>query len=437
MNDRMTATDVAIVGGGLAGLTAANYLVRAGLRVTLFEKSQSIGGRATTENRDGYHFNLGPHALYRTGAGAGVLQELGIQFNGGIVGSQGGFAIDHGMKHTLPSGFVSMLTTGLLKLPAKLELARLLAGIAKIETQSILHLTLREWLNKELSHPGARDVVQAFIRLSTYADEPERQSAGAAISQLQLAIAGSIWYLDHGWQTLVDGLRTAAIERGVRIRTEARVTAIDHDQQLWRVRTANDQGCVCSSVIIATNPAEASALLNGNEQEVLSEWAKAAVPVRAACLDVALKALPQPQARFALGIDQPLYFAVHSATAKLAPDGGALIHVAKYLGSQTTDDPKTVEAELERTLDLMQPGWREVLTAQRFLPKMTVTNALVTAAQHGYKHRPGPAVPGVEGLFVAGDWVGDEGQLADASFASARRAAEMITLKSDRQVEAA
>lgn len=34
-----------IVGGGLAGLTAAAYLSKASHRVTLFEKAPSLGGR--------------------------------------------------------------------------------------------------------------------------------------------------------------------------------------------------------------------------------------------------------------------------------------------------------------------------------------------------------------------------------------------------------
>ena len=41
------------------------------------------------------------------------------------------------------------------------------------------------------------------------------------------------------------------------------------------------------------------------------------------CLDVALSSLPDKDALFALGVDRPLYFSVHSAYAKLAPNGGA------------------------------------------------------------------------------------------------------------------
>ncbi|HEX5502261.1 MAG TPA: FAD-dependent oxidoreductase, partial [Thermomicrobiales bacterium] len=61
------AAGVAVVGGGLAGLTAALYLARGGRAVTLFEKAHDLGGRAITEESEGYYFNLGPRALYRRG----------------------------------------------------------------------------------------------------------------------------------------------------------------------------------------------------------------------------------------------------------------------------------------------------------------------------------------------------------------------------------
>ena len=47
-------------------------------------------------------------------------------------------------------------------------------------------------------------LLAALFRLSTYCDDPEQMSAGAAIDQLKLALAGNVWYLDGGWQTLVE-----------------------------------------------------------------------------------------------------------------------------------------------------------------------------------------------------------------------------------------
>jgi hypothetical protein len=73
----------------------------------------------------------------------------------------------------------------------------------------------------------------------------------------------------------------------------------------------------------------------------------------------------------------------------------------------------------------VQPGWRDVVVTRRYLPAMTVTHAVVTAAGGGLPGRPGPALSSLRGCWVAGDWVGPEGMLADASLASARRAAQL------------
>jgi hypothetical protein len=45
---------------------------------------------------------------------------------------------------------------------------------------------------------------------------------------------------------------------------------------------------------------------------------------------------------------------------------------------------------------------------------------LPTASGAGYVGRPGPAVPGLANLYLAGDWIG-EGFLSDATWAAAAR----------------
>jgi len=142
------------------------------------------------------------------------------------------------------------------------------------------------------------------------------------------------------------------------------------------------------------------------------------------CLDVALSSLPDKDALFALGVDRPLYFSVHSAYAKLAPKDGALIHVAKYLGTSIQPKPREDQPELEEFLDLLQPGWRQVLVKKRPLPNMVVSNALVTAAEGGLGGRPDTKI--AENLYIVGDWVGKEGIVSNASVASAKRASQQI-----------
>jgi phytoene dehydrogenase-like protein len=421
MDGKDRGPEVAVVGGGIAGLAAAALAARAGRSVVLFEKGGTVGGRATTQVKQGFHLNQGPHALYRGGAARAVLRELGIVPAGGMPSASAGHAIAGGAKHTLPGGPISLLTSGLLGLPAKIELARFLGGLARVDTGALQATPADRWLAAALRHARARELVAALFRLSTYANDPERLSAGAALDQLRLALAANVLYLDGGWQTLVDGLRAAATAAGVRIASGARVVAVERDSTVRAVRLADGTLTEAGAVVLATDPATAAELAG---DAGLAAGAGALVPVLAACLDVCLASLPRRRSLFALGIDRPLYLSVHSAVAKLAPEGGALVHVARYLPPGAAGGSED-ERELEGLLDLVQPGWRDVLVARRFLPRMVVSNALVTAAGGGLAGRPAVEVPGAPGLYLAGDWVGAQGMLADASLASARRAAEL------------
>ena len=68
-----------IVGGGIAGLTAAAYLSRAGQKVLLIEKNKEFGGLVNSFSRDGFHFEGGVRALEDAGIIFPMLQDLGIQ----------------------------------------------------------------------------------------------------------------------------------------------------------------------------------------------------------------------------------------------------------------------------------------------------------------------------------------------------------------------
>ena len=423
-------SDAIIIGGGMAGLAAATLLAKQGKSVRLIEQSQAVGGRARTKELNGFYLNLGPHALYRSGRGIQVLKELGIEPRGRVPSVSGAYAIKDGLKHTFPAGLVSMLTTSLLGLSAKLEAGRLLASIQKIDSDALMSVTVREWVEGQISHPEVRDLFLAVFRVSTYTNAPETMSAGAALEQVKMALDKSVLYLDGGWQSIVNEMEQAAERAGVITENGVKVESIERDGagEVRGVRLADGRTIVSSIVVAASSPAVAARLLERGEtnpslRSSLAKWADESIPVKAACLDIALSRLPNPKATFALGIDRPLYLSVHSATAKLAPDGGALIQLAKYLPPDNDQMPESVERELEGLLELVQPGWREALVYRRFLPDMVVMNAIATARLHGTKGRPGPQVEDVPGLFVVGDWVGEEGLLLDASLASAKQAA--------------
>jgi phytoene dehydrogenase-like protein len=442
---------VVIIGGGLTGLAASVYLARAGCSVTIFERRRVHGGRAITHLRQGYRFNLGPHAVYRGGAASIVYRELGVPIRGGSPPNKA-IALNGGSKTSMPVGPLSLLTSSLLSIGGKFEMAKLMVRLRFLDPQQFAQMTVREWLDANVSTEGARKVIETLIRVTTYSDAPDRQSASIALAQLKIAMKGVV-YMDEGWQKLVDALHSNAVAAGVNFVTSSHVVRVEHDGNSVRgielgeleLDLRNDTVSVgvplppadgeqgaripADTVLLAVDPATARAI--AGDDVIDGDF----TPVTATCLDVALSRLPVEKNVLAFGVDRPLYFSVHSKWAQLTPKGGALIHVMKYRKERAAiqddeidQDVRTRhaevsadEAELEKILDDLQPGWRDALVHRRFLPSMTVSNALVTP---GSKRHP-PQTK-VRGLYVAGDWVGETGLLSDAALSSAREAAKAI-----------
>jgi hypothetical protein len=250
-----------------------------------------------------------------------------------------------------------------------------------------------------------RSMGEAIARVSTYTAGMSLLSAEAALAQIRMATREGVLYLDGGWQTVIDGLAQRAQELGVEIR---RGESLDHLRHID-----------ASGVILAIPP-KAIERVTGARLPSLT-------PVRMATLDLGLRSFPAGAARFALGMDRPLYLSLHSTAARLAPVSAALVHVGKYLGPGKTD-ANSVRAELEHHADLCIPGWRDQAEVARYLPSLPVTHAAASSV------RPDVDALRMEGVAIAGDWVGSEGMLADAAVASALRAAAVVQ---QREVKAA
>jgi phytoene dehydrogenase-like protein len=436
MNDRcngLTASDVCmgrvgvpsdaviIVGGGLSGLAAAVQLGRLAARVVLFDDAVEIGGRARTQCRKGFHLNFGPHRLYERGAAVAGLRQLGVPIDSAPRGPNGGFAIWRGTKHTLPVGYCSLLTTDLFGLAAKLEAARFLSAIPAVRVSLLHDVALAEWLGTQVHDPRVFEFVLALVRFTTYVNDPERLSAAAAVEQLALSLAGPVLYIHKGWGTLVAALRAAAVAAGARIVSGRRVIAVNAERRrAVSVTLAGGEVVDCRAVVGAIGPNRARALFGCGVMPTGS-----APPVCVAALDLALKRLPVKRAVFALGVDVPVSFSADSAFVSVAPRVGAVVHVAKYLRPGACDAAAD-EAQLERTVDLLQPGWRDLVLYRRFLPSVVVSHALATADGGGIAGRPDGRVQDLDNVFLAGDWIGPTGQLADASVSSGIRAAHAV-----------
>lgn len=72
---------VVIVGGGMAGLTAAAYLCKAGLKPIILEKEKKPGGLVNSFNRGGFTFDGGIRAIENSGIVTPMLRQLGIEID--------------------------------------------------------------------------------------------------------------------------------------------------------------------------------------------------------------------------------------------------------------------------------------------------------------------------------------------------------------------
>jgi phytoene dehydrogenase-like protein len=424
MEAQLTQTDAVVIGGGLAGLSTACYLSRAGVAVALFEKASDLGGRASTQIYNGYYFNRGAHALYCGGAAEQVLQELGITYSSGRPRKV--FLLRQGRLHLLPRSVSTLLYTSAFGWRDKLELARLLSTVPRLKAQEFAHLSCQQWLESAIRWPQARRFVAMFSRTGVYSSALDLVSAEVLIQRLQQAVSHPTLYINGGWKTLVEGLRSSVEQAGGRIVSSARVESVEHSNgRVQGVRLQDGRFVQASAVVIATNPQDAVRLVDGGAYEPLRQIVDALVPARIACLDVALSRLPDPAYPVVQDMEHPRFLTAQSLYSHIAPEGGALIHTFKQLDPRHLSDPREDERDLEDLLDTVQPGWREVLVKRVYLPRIEAAGMLPTASGGGYAGRPGLQVAGLANLYLAGDWIGS-GFLADASMGSARQVAQLL-----------
>ncbi len=421
-HSRSDPIDLVVVGGGLAGLCAAATAATDGLRVLLLEQ-RGLGGRAATTTVDpGVVFNAGPRAFYTGGPGEAALAALGITVRGGQPDSAHSYGVLDGAVHRLPAGPLTLLRTPLLSARSKLAVGRLLATLDRIDPSTSASLSIGQWMRNAGLRDDALALMGTVLRTATYSADTETFSADAAIRQVQLALGPGVRYPDGGFAQIVDALRDVASRAGVEVVDHESVRTIAPSAETagadasapWTVQTAT-RSITARSVLVATGgPDAVERLLPGPlDRSGIGE------PVTGACLELAVRRPPdQP---LLLGIDSPLYLSRHTpAAADLAPDGITVVHVMRYGARSSDEDRRDLWAHAERA------GLRHGdVVAERFLHRMVVTGGLPLAETGGLPGRPSVQVGGAQGLFIAGDWVGDEGLLADAALASGRRAAQL------------
>jgi phytoene dehydrogenase-like protein len=396
--------DVIVIGAGLAGLAAGATAARAGSRALVLD-AHVPGGRARVSERDGFVFNRGGHALYKGGAGWAVLRGLGIEPQGGSPPLGRYQALAGGGLHLLPTSPGSLRRTTLLGRKDKVALAALLARLPRLDPERLAGVSVAQWIAGAGLGPAAVAAVTALVRLTTYASDMNTFAADAAIAQLQRSAHG-VLYLDGGWAQLVAGLAVLS-----RVRAGIKVTGVEPAADGVQVATSNGPLTTRSAIIAVGRPAAALRLLPADPG-----WGDLGPEVTAACLDAGLRRVPDPG--YVLGVDAPVYASVQSPPARQSPAGQAVVAAVRYGTTDAKADRAVLQAHLARA------GVREEnVVTSRFLPRMVVAGAAPVAARGGLAGRPAVEATGLPGVYLAGDWIGPAGLLADAALASGRAAA--------------
>src|SRR5215207_3740793 len=426
---------VIVVGGGLAGLASACYLARGGRSVTLLEKSHALGGRASTDHLQGFALNRGAHALYTGGAASEVLHDLGVTYHAGVPKQI--YGLDARGIHRFPASTVGLLTTTLLDGGDKREFASFFVRLGTIAPEAHAHESVADWISSVARRPRMRHLLTGLARVQTYSSALDVIAADALIARLKQAISHPVHYVSGGWQTLVDGLHDAAMRAGVDVRTTSGVERVTIVEGLaTSVRLQDGQQVPADQVVLAVPPEDALRLLGDDTAPHLARSVAGMAPAYVAALDVALRALPNPRHPVVFDLEQPRFLTAQSTVADVAPRGGAVIHTFTQPDFRVPTKPAEDRAALEDLLDQVQPGWRELVVEQRFLPRMLGSSTLPLMHQGSLAGRPAHHSPDVRNVYFAGDWVGPRGYLADASLDSARKTARQV-LDSARPVRRA
>ena len=392
--------------------------------MVLLEGRTTIGGRARTTEHHGFLLNEGAHALYLGGEALPILRELGIEPTGAPPALDGAMGLRGGALGLLPAGPGTLLRSPLVGVRGKARLGGLLSRLGRVDPAPLARRTLASWLQEACPEPDARAVVASVARTATYSNDPEQVSAGAVVAQVQRALGPGVLYLDGGWQRLVDGVRAAAVEAGVELRLGAKADRVVPGRRPVVV-AAGEELAATSVVLAGLAPAAVAGLLDGASQAAAT-WGEGVRPSRVAALDVCLPAPWAGRTSVILGIDEPVYLSVHSV-AQVAPEGASLVSLVRYLPPDEPADAEADRRSLEVVVDLVRPGWRGEAIDVRFQHRLMAACDVPRASTGGLAGRPGPSVPDVDGVWVAGDWVGPVGMLTDASVGSAVAAARAAT----------
>jgi oxygen-dependent protoporphyrinogen oxidase len=175
---------IAVLGGGVTGLTAAWRLELAGHDVRLFEASARLGGSVRTETSGKWLVEAGPHAVQESPDIASIFDELGLGPDRVVADptAKNRYIVRKGELVALPtpSDVAGLISTPLLSFGSKLKVTSELARSPKDRTEDV---SVAELVRDHFGSEILERFVQPLIG-GIFAGDAERLSARHAFPKV-------------------------------------------------------------------------------------------------------------------------------------------------------------------------------------------------------------------------------------------------------------
>jgi len=418
------ATDlpVAVVGGGLAGISAALHLADRGVPVILFEARSHLGGATYSFQRGELSVDTGQHVFLRCYQSyRQLLERLGTSHLAPI---QERFAIPV-LHRPRPDG---PLRTAWLRrgtwAPAPLHLAsglaryspltvreRALAATAAAalrtvdpDDSSADRVAFGPWLRRRRQSERAIERLWALISVAALNVPPDQASLALAARVFRTGLLEQADAADLGIpatslrQLHADPASRLLDRLGVRLHTSTKVQRIAVDGARFVLRTRRDE-CLARAVVVAVPHQAASQLVPTEAAPDRHRWADlGSSPIVNVHLHYDRRVTNLP---FAAALDSPVQWVFDRTLAAGARRGQYLV-VSLSAASDQVDKPTEV---LVRAFTAALADLFPQARAARLL------DAFVTREPHAtFRQRPGTAslrplpLTQVPGLVLAGAW---------------------------------
>ncbi|MFC7249991.1 NAD(P)/FAD-dependent oxidoreductase [Halomicroarcula sp. GCM10025324] len=352
-------TEVAVAGGGLAGLVAARHLAEAGVDVTVFEERDEVGGRVRSVHEDGYTYDRGFQVLFS--AYPAVKRELDVnalaprRFSPGATIARPNHRSVLSDPLRVPSAAVETLFNREVSTADKLRLFRLQRELAGEDPETLLDRggsTIRDYLaDQGFSKWFVERFAAPFYGGITLDRSLGTDSAVFEYTYKMLS-EGEIFVPAGGMQAMPEQLAQRARTAGATIETGRAVTGVDGADASGA--TTVEVGAETLSVdgaVVATDPRTATDLTGVD-----------AIPTEALGCVTQYFSLPTNRApntgkRIILNAadDRPNTVAPMSAVApEYAPEGMEL-YSATFLGVPEESDAE-LASEVRQALQSWYPA---------------------------------------------------------------------------------